>query len=405
MANKLNTVAKGNDFENRVFAKFKELLETGELPVSKHSRIEQKKSYTGKMSGRNIVFDISIETFMPSASEPSLKTLIECKDYNSPIQVDKLTDFSVRIEDVAAHKGIFVTSSKFQKGALDWAKSKGIGLVLLDKSNKESWILRRIGKQKYQIKQEIEDYFINGSSNKRFPFVGISGNNYFTSVIDFLSEMVGYDLPLPFKINYLSKETIEEIICSEFPKENREVFDYCLKTETLIDFAKDKNFICEFDNTLTEQLGYCDFQNKKISITKSLEYDSPRWRFTFAHEIGHLILHRYLFEHHNIFSIDDDEKTIDVTEGLTRILEIQANLFASKLLVPDESLCKKYIQLHKQLGLRKFPFLYVDHQYVNKTNYHIITQKLSVDFNVSKEVVKNKLLALNLLTIDESSNI
>ena len=108
---------------------------------------------------------------------------------------------------------------------------------------------------------------------------------------------------------------------------------------------------------------------------------------------------------HNIFSIEDDQKTIDVTDGLTKKLEIQANLFASKLLVPDESLCKKYILLHKQLGLRNFPFLHVDHQPVNKSNYHIITKKLSTDFNVSKEVVKNKLLALMLLTIDKSSGI
>jgi Zn-dependent peptidase ImmA (M78 family) len=402
MSNKSNTVAKGNAFEDRVFAKFKELLETGELPISKYSRIYQKKSYTGK-SGSDIVFDISIESYMPNTKEYSLLILVECKDYNRSIQVEKLRDFSSRIEDVSAHKGFFITSSKFQKGALDWAKSKGIGLALLDNTDKESWILRRIGKQKYQIKQEIEDYFIKENSFNSFPFVALSGYNYFTSIVDFLSDAVGYDLPLPFKIDYLSQENIEEIICSLFSKKSRNTHNYYLEIEELISFIKKQNYSLNFGSELLEQLGYCDFQNKNISITNSLEYDSPRWRFTFAHEVGHFILHRYLFENNNIMLINDDENTINMSEGLTKRLEMQANMFAANLLVPNKICFEKYILLHKRLGLRNFPFLYIDHQPVNKYIYHQITGELANCFRVSKEVIKNKLLSLNLLTIENSS--
>jgi Zn-dependent peptidase ImmA (M78 family) len=407
MANKSNTIAKGNAFEDRVFTKFKELLETGELSFdSKYCHVYQKKSYKGK-SGSNIVFDISIEVFMPNATKYCLLLTIECKDYNSAIQVDKLRDFSSRIEDVAAHKGIFVASSRFQQGAFDWAKSKGIGLAILDNSNNESWVLQRIGKQKYQIKQEIEDYFTNGLNENSFPFVAISGYSYFTSIVDFLSEAVEYNLPLPFNVKYLSFEKIEEIICSTFPEKSRTDIDYYLRTEELVSFVEKQGFTFNFNTELLEQLGYCDFQNKTISITNSinLEYNSPRWRFTFAHEIGHLVLHHYLFSNHNVNSIDDDEKTIYISEGLTKRLEIQANKFATKLLVPDKILFYHYTKMHNNLGLRNRYNLYVDWQRENLANYHKITAKLGEIFGVSKEVIKNNLLELQILTIDASSGI
>jgi Zn-dependent peptidase ImmA (M78 family) len=397
MANKSNTVAKGNAFENRVFVRFKELLEMGKLPISKYSRIYQKRSYKGK-TGNDIVFDISIESYMPNAKEYSLLILIECKDYKSPIRVEKLRDFSSRIEDVSGHKGFFITSGKFQKGALNWAKSYGIGLALLDNTDKESWILRRIGKQKYQIKQEIEDYFININSCYSFPFVAISGYNYFTSIVDFLSDTVGYDLPLPFKIDYLSQEDIEKTTCSLFSKKNRNAHDYYLKTEELISFMEKQNYSLNFGSKLFEQLGYCDFQNKNISITNSLEYDSPRWRFTFAHEVGHFILHQYLFENHNITLIDDDEGTINMSGGLTKRLEIQANMFAANLLVPNKICFEKYILLHKELGLRNFPYLHIDCQPVNEKIYHQVIGGLAKHFRVSKEVVENKLSSFGVLT-------
>jgi Zn-dependent peptidase ImmA (M78 family) len=408
MSNKSNTVAKGNAFEDRVFVKFKELLETGELPISKHSHIHQKKAYKGK-SGNETIFDISIEVFRPNATEYSQLILIECKDYKTPIKKEKLSIFSDYIDDVSGNKGYFITTSKFEQGALNIAKSKRIGLAILDNSNNLSYILERIGKQKYQIKQEIEDYFVSENNNNAntFPFVAISGYNYFTSMVDFLSDVVEYALRLPFNVDYLSSEDIEETICSVFSEKNRKDKDYYLKTEELISFVKKQNFTFKFDDESLEQLGYCDFKNKIISISNSnsLEYDSPRWRFTFAHEVGHLVLHYYIFENHNIILIDDDENTIFMSEGLAKRLEIQANIFAENLLVPDRILAAHYIKIHDNLGLRNKYRLYVDSQENNIDNYHRITQQLGEKFGVSKEVIKNKLIKLKILTIDKSSGI
>lgn len=76
MANKTNTVAKGNAFENRVYSKLKSMLELGELPLNpSRSYIYQKKKYTD-INGSDIVFDITIETYRNECF--NLASIINC---------------------------------------------------------------------------------------------------------------------------------------------------------------------------------------------------------------------------------------------------------------------------------------------------------------------------------------
>jgi Zn-dependent peptidase ImmA (M78 family) len=411
MANKANTVAKGNAFEDRVYSKFKELLESENLGLdSKRSYVHHKKSYKGR-SGSNIIFDISIETYMPNAKEYSYLTIIECKDYNNPIQVEKIRDFSYCIKDVGGHKGYFITTttSKFQRGVLNIARQEGVGLAIMDNSDNIDWKIRRIGKRHYQIRNDIEEYISDVESTNKYPFIAISGYNYYTSVIDFLSDVVEQELNLSIKIPFIKPEEIEKQMSDIFKQKNRDDSPYYMSTNELIDFAKNQLKInIDFDNELNDELGCCDFQKNKISVAKSMEYDSHRWRFTFAHEIGHYILHHYLYENYNIFMADDDESNFIIDglgNNLSKRIEIQANMFASKLLVPDKPLTIGYFQLHKELALRNFPNLYVDYQRENIHNYNYITKVLSKNFGVSQEVIKYKLLGLKFLTIDHHNTI
>ncbi|MDR1680073.1 MAG: ImmA/IrrE family metallo-endopeptidase [Prevotellaceae bacterium] len=398
MANHSNTVAKGDAFEDKVFVKFKELLELGALSLdSNNCRIYQKKSYRGR-SGNDIEFDISIEVFMPNTTECSHLILIECKDYKSPIQVNKITDFSHKINDVGGNKGLFITTSKFHQGGVNIARQERIGLAILNNSNNIDWKLPRIGKQKYQIRQEIETYFTDTNSSNEYQFVGIFGNSYFISWSDFLSDAVGCEVKLPFKIDYLSNENIEDKIFSLFEGKNINSSDYFMSTDDLIDFAtNNQNLKLDFNSNLKDELGFCDFQNKQIGITNDLEYNSPRWRFTLAHEIGHWALHYYLFENYGVLVANDDKHTIEINENSIKRLEIQANMFASRLLVPTNPLWTIYNQLHKKEIGRRFPILYVDNQPINQKNFHIITQKLGERFGVSKKVIENRLLELKVL--------
>jgi Zn-dependent peptidase ImmA (M78 family) len=402
--NKTNTVQRGNAFENRVYSKIKKLVESGNFGLdSKRSFVYQKKSYQGK-SGCNIVFDISIETFMPDATEYSVLTLIECKDYkNNPIQVDKIRDFSHRISDVGGHKGYFFTTSKFQQGVLSIARQEKVGLAIMDNTDNIDWKIRRIGKQKYQIRQDIEHYISDTESSNTYSFIAISGYCFYLSISDFLSDELGQNIKLSIKVPFITPAKIEKIITDIFKWKNRNDSEYYMNTKELIDFVKNQWSVSfDFDSELYDELGCCDFKEKKISITKTLEYNSPRWRFTLAHEIGHYILHQYLYEKYQIYMANDDEanfRNSELDSNLTRRVEIQANVFASRLLVANEALEIIYCQLHKQLALRNFPMLYIDNQPCNIHNYNYITQKIAKRFGISQDFVRYRLLELKLLEL------
>ena len=69
--NKLNTVQKGTEFENRVFKLFSSLLENDELSYAprKYSKIFQHKKYQCIGFKRVIDFDITIETYNSNSKQ------------------------------------------------------------------------------------------------------------------------------------------------------------------------------------------------------------------------------------------------------------------------------------------------------------------------------------------------
>jgi restriction system protein len=57
------------------------------------------------------------------------KTIVECKKYNSKIKRSQIQILHDTIRSTGAHKGIFISTSSFQKGAMDYAKKHGIALL------------------------------------------------------------------------------------------------------------------------------------------------------------------------------------------------------------------------------------------------------------------------------------
>ncbi|MDR2148508.1 MAG: ImmA/IrrE family metallo-endopeptidase, partial [Tannerella sp.] len=202
------------------------------------------------------------------------------------------------------------------------------------------------------------------------------------------------------EIPFLSEEKIEEKIVSVFDFKDRKDIEYCITTEELVNAIKRQyNVEFLFEQNLYDELGYCNFKDNLIAISSESEFDTPRWRFTLAHEIGHYILHKDLYNKYNISVVSDDKYTFNkLSNTLVKKLEIQANKFASLLLLPYEALAQKYSYLHNELFQgRKYPFLYVDKQRDNIRNYNYIAGSISRSFGVSKEVVKNRLLKMNIL--------
>ncbi len=80
--------------------------------------------------------------------------------------------------------------------------------------------------------------------------------------------------------------------------------------------------------------------NNQIIIGVNANHHPNRRRFTVAHEIGHLVLHKHIFE--GRVHVDKAFEVKMFRDGRSKqgkdFIEIQANRFAAELLMPTESL-------------------------------------------------------------------
>lgn len=145
-------------------------------------------------------------------------------------------------------------------------------------------------------------------------------------------------------------------------------------------------------------LGICAFKDKQIIINSDLEVGSPRWRFTIAHELGHALIHKQLF-HKGFCSVLADSNENYLTTSSKKRMEIQANIFASYLLMPTSHFSTIFLNCRKQLGIpqRYYPKIYVDNQPVNLKDYYGIIEGISRAFKVSQQVVEIRMDQLGLI--------
>jgi len=88
--------------------------------------VEHNRLLLGK-SGHQHQIDVVIRVRVLGVQ---IIVLVECKDYEHKVGVDEVSEFAYRISDIGAHKGIFVTNTGFQRGAVSVAKAEGIALVV-----------------------------------------------------------------------------------------------------------------------------------------------------------------------------------------------------------------------------------------------------------------------------------
>ena len=119
-----------------------------------------------------------------------------------------------------------------------------------------------------------------------------------------------------------------------------------------------------------------------------------RLRFSFAHEIGHLVLHNNFYSRFPIESLEDwKEFTLNIPDREYGFIEYQANEFAGRLLVPLEDLKRELfnaivpIETH---GL--IDYILVD----PSAALSRISPSLSRPFGVSDEVIAKRVERENL---------
>lgn len=117
-------------------------------------------------------------------------------------------------------------------------------------------------------------------------------------------------------------------------------------------------------------------------IGVNIQTSRRRQRFTIAHELGHLLLHkgRPLTVDQAVLRVDMRN---DVSSMATDIQEIQANTFAATLLMPEEMVLNSATTLVRKDG--------------SITRDDLIA-KLARTFNVSVEAMSYRLINLGILT-------
>lgn len=123
---------------NPKWRRFEKLVSAIHKIQSDDTNVTYDDKIIGKRTGRERQIDISIKF---NHLYYSYLLIIECKDYKSPVPITAVEAFRTKLEDVGADKGVMVSSSGFQQGAVETAKAYGIELFTLTEE-KSDWTRR-----------------------------------------------------------------------------------------------------------------------------------------------------------------------------------------------------------------------------------------------------------------------
>lgn len=100
-----------------------------DLPTGGADRIlvRRREHFIGKRTGHAHEIDLAFEFRIVDVR---FLVLVECKAYKRKVGVDDLLEFAQRLDDIGAHKGIFVTTVGYEPGAIKVARGHRIALVV-----------------------------------------------------------------------------------------------------------------------------------------------------------------------------------------------------------------------------------------------------------------------------------
>ena len=193
------------------------------------------------------------------------------------------------------------------------------------------------------------------------------------------------------KVRYLSYEGIGGIASNQLIKYDMSE-GIPIEIEKLLDNQFKINII-PFPNLYNDFKinAFTSSDLKKIYVDENLyENLEPQYRFTLAHEYGHMVLHGNFYRQ---FKIKDIESYVDFLNSIDRIeyghLEYQANCFAGHFLIPSD-------HLERQFKIRsKSVISYIRTKFINKrrANYldfatTLIADKMMSDFKVHSRPIQ-----------------
>lgn len=420
--------AEQEEFKEYVYNIFQKVVEKENWPF-RSSKYKIFKDELYELVGEDIDerFDIAIENYNGDNKNPALTLLVKCKKSNAAITKDELRILNDKIKQVSGCcKAILTTNASVEKDTLWYAQKMGIGILRFFNDEKIKWLAPRkmyndttyieiekcneeIEKSLLQEDYEILNNFATGYFEKYYGSISSLFNKIFTGYGNLHIDNVDlYEKrcsnPQAQIIDYVSTDNIKDIAnqihFEMYGKNGTGVLK--VDTNDLIDYLK-KQF--DFDVVLyTEELigtfpqriqGLVDYLNKKILIYGTGKLNKHILKFSIAHEISHLILHKDVIEQgkNNFFYFYSATKE-------SKRMEKQANLLASYIILNDNMFRKEFliIAAYYHLKPRKNYYLYLDSQPCNINQFLQITDKLIELFDVSREQIKIRLSELGWLT-------
>ena len=142
----------------------------------------------------------------------------------------------------------------------------------------------------------------------------------------------------------LSDSAVEDILFDVVEEQARQLLvsyqKFCGSTEFPVPVESIAEHFLGYDLEITNEglfanpefLGGISFEEKVIYVNASVEEHEGRYMFTVAHEIGHHVLHRELYDEY----IQDRSQILCREEKQKPLIERQADRFAAALMMPRE---------------------------------------------------------------------
>lgn len=422
------TTRKGNALEEQIHQLFLTEIDADRFWAKKQNcKVFWKKGYFSKDRGTKIIFDISIEVYLPGAHEYSSLVLIECKNYGHRVPVDDVEEFFAKVQQVAAAnaKAIIASTASFQSGAREFAKSKGIGLIRYFSPDNFKWELKRSPSAGARTSTAEEATLVRKAlaqedfSSHTFDLYLQSSTRETNSLWDFFEDLMLDSALSPEQARRVSnpRSKLRNHVPFYETVELEAIGVETLATIGYTDGEVDLDLLCSRESersglrvdtipgpdldTLLPTLGRITFDPLIIQIYLGNTRHRGRERFTLAHELAHYFLDhgRYLVRE----SCDDNDfvlrRSTDVDGSAIARMEYQANYLAASLLMPKKHISSDFHHLLRSLQItdKGFGPLYIDNQPCNLSSFNLITDQLMRKYGVSRAAVKIRLESMGLL--------
>ena len=425
----MNTVKKGNLFEAKAKQIIVEAINNGQLGlIPSCCRVYAKQPYFSKDRNGNIIFDLSIEVWPDRAERCHLLYLIECKDYsNHAVPVDDLEEFVSKISQVAGikTKGVFITTAKLQESAMNFAISKDLMLIQVDRASTAKIVLHNAKRRKNTQVDASALWSEEAEMLSQIGDIFAEDKEEFTDWDDEIRKFLIKQLTSPViwqqpgitavGLERLSKKLIEDLtirILNDFaPTIISHGTDFPF--ERFVQFIEEKY---ELKVIYSEPIplykgkkinGYCDIGQRKIYIDCNL-LDTGQFLFVFAHELGHFLLHSKIDISQSSYDAMNDSEFDKVIGRYNLInekhwLEWQANQFAASLIMPERKLSIRLIRWQIGQGINKLGRVYLDNQRCNIFDFKKMTTILGYEFGVSRTILEYRMADLGIITYGRNS--